>query len=75
MSNITIPAIPSNWIAHSGVLPAGNGYRTRVEKVLHTVPGYHPFCIHLAYEYEGKWAYESGRYFKTEDEALAAFNK
>jgi hypothetical protein len=77
MSNksVTIPAIPSNWIAHSGVIPAGNGYRTRVQKVLHTVSGYHPFVIHTAYEYDGKWAYESGSYFKDEASALAAFNK
>jgi hypothetical protein len=76
MSNtITIPAIPSNWLAHSGIRPAGNGYRTRVEKVLHTVSGYHPFVIHTAYEYDGKWAYESGRYFKDEASALAAFEK
>jgi len=42
MSNksVTIPAIPSNCIAHSGIIPAGNGYCTRVEKVLHTVSGY-----------------------------------
>ena len=75
MSNITIPAIPSTWIAHTGVIPAGNGYRTRVEKVVHTVSGYHPFVIHTAYEYDGAWAYEQGHYFKTEAEALAAFNK
>lgn len=77
MSNdtISIPAIPSNWIAHTGVVPAGNGYRTRVQKVLHTVSGYHPFCIHRAYEYEGKWAYEYGHYFMTEAEALKAFNE
>lgn len=76
MSNktITLPAIPADWIAHTGVIPAGNGYRTHVKKVLHTVSGYHPFVIHTAYEYEGKWAYESGRYFSTEAAALAAFN-
>lgn len=78
MSNktITIPSIPSNWLAHTGVIPAANGYRTRVQKVLHTVDyGYHKFVIHTAYEYNGEWAYESGRYFKDEASALAAFNK
>jgi hypothetical protein len=77
MSNktLSIPTIPANWITHSGVLPAGNGYRTRVQKVLHTVGGYHPFCIHTAYEYNGEWAYECGRYFKDEVAALAAFEK
>jgi hypothetical protein len=77
MSNktLTIPSIPANWIVHTGVLPAGNGYRTRVQKVLHTVGGYHPFCIHTAYEYNGEWAYECGRYFKDEAAALAAFEK
>lgn len=75
MSNITIPSIPADWIAHTGIIPAGNGYRTRVQKVLHSVAGYHPYCIHTAYEYEGKWAYENGSYFKDEASALAAFNK
>jgi hypothetical protein len=76
MSNITIPSIPSNWIAHSGITPAGNGYRTHVRKVLHTVEyGYHKFVIHTAYDDNGKWAYENGRYFETEDAALTAFNK
>lgn len=76
MSNktISIPAIPANWIAHSGVRPAGNGYRTHVKKVLHPVDGYHPFCIHAAYEYNGAWEYENGRYFKNESDALTAFS-
>lgn len=75
MSNITIPSIPSNWIAHSGVIPAENGYKTRVKKVLHTVPGHHSYCIHTAYEYNGEWSYECGHYFKDEAAALAAFEK
>lgn len=75
MSNsITIPTIPSNWIAHSGVIPADNGYRTHVKKVLHTVDyGYHKFVIHQAYESYGEWSYAHGQYFLTESEALAAF--
>lgn len=76
MSNTTtIPSIPKTWIAHTGVIPAGNGYRTRVKKVLHTVSGYHPFVIHTAYEYNGEWAYECGSYFSTEEAAVTAFNK
>ena len=74
MSNtITLPSIPTDWIAHSGIVPAGNGYRTHVKRVLHKVDGYHKFVIHTAYEYEGKWSYEHGRYFLTEEEALKAY--
>jgi hypothetical protein len=75
MSNntITIPAIPKDWITHSGVIPAGNGYRTRVKAVLHTSTGMHPFVVHTAYEYEGAWAYERGTYCLTEEEGMRAF--
>lgn len=74
MSNkITIPAIPSDWIAHSGVQPAGNGLRTHVKAVLHKCSGYHPFVVHTAYEYKGEWAYERGDYCKTEEEGIKAF--
>jgi hypothetical protein len=76
MSNksITIPAIPSNWIAHSGIRPAGNGYVTRCI-VLHDVGGYHPFCVHEAGVYDGKWEYQRGDYFKDEKAALNRFNE
>jgi uncharacterized membrane protein YjdF len=74
MSNtITIPAIPSDWIRHTGIMPADGFTRTRVDRVLHRAEGYMPFVIHRAYVYEGKWAYECGSYFLTEQEALNAF--
>jgi len=72
---ISIPAIPSDWILHSGVIPAGDGYRTRVKTVLHKCSGYHPFVVHSAYEYNGEWSYEQGTYCKTEEEGIAAFWK
>ena len=71
----TIPAIPSDWLAHSGVIPAANGYRTRIKAVLHPCAGYHPFVVHTAYECDGRWAFEQGDYCKTEDEGVQKFIK
>jgi hypothetical protein len=73
MATITIPEIPADWISHTGIIPAGNGYRTRVKKVLHKTDGFHPFVIHTAYEYQGRWAYERGSYFHDLTEASKAF--
>ena len=65
------------WHAHTPVLPAANGTRTMVETVLHDAqPGsYHPFVLHRAYEYNGKWSYEHGTYFFTLEEAMKAFKE
>lgn len=71
--SISVPAIPSDWIAHSGVQLAGNGLRTHVKAVLHKCSGYHPFVVHTAYEYQGEWAYERGTYCMTEAEGIKAF--
>jgi hypothetical protein len=48
-----------------------------VETVLHDAqPGsYHPFVLHRAYEYNGKWSYEHGTYFFTLEEAMKAFKE
>jgi len=76
MSNtITIPAIPSDWLAHSGVIPAGNGRGTRICAVLHkaSLESYHPFVVHAAYENNGVWAFERGDYCMTEAEGIKAF--
>ena len=70
-----VPNIPSDWIAHSGIIPAGNGFRTRVAKVLHKCDGYMPYVIHRAYEYDGKWAYEAGSYFLDLASAQTAYDK
>lgn len=70
-----VPAIPSDWIAHTGIIPAGNGFRTHVRKVLHKCDGYMPFVIHTAFESNGKWAYERGSYFFNQSDAETAFNK
>jgi hypothetical protein len=72
---IQVPAIPADWIAHSGVIPAGNGLRTHVAKVLHTCDGYMPYVIHRAFESNGKWAYEGGQYFSDPKEAQTAYDK
>ena len=72
-NTMTIPTIPADWIAYTGVIPAGNGYRTHIKRVVHKVDGYLQFVIHTAYDYNGEWCFEHGRYFKTEEEALAAF--
>lgn len=73
-----IPAIPTDWLAHSGVVPAGNGYRTHVKTVLHKASegSYHPFVVHTAYENDiGEWAYEQGSYCFTEEEGRTIFAK
>lgn len=74
---ISIPAIPEDWILHDGVIPAGNGYRTRVKTVLHAAHAGspHPFVVHSAYEYNGGWSYEHGTYCLTQEEGIAAFWK
>jgi hypothetical protein len=70
-ATITIPAIPADWISHTGIIPAGNGYRTHVRKVLHSSQSqYHPWVIHSAYVNDrGEWAYEQGDYCETLEEA------
>jgi hypothetical protein len=70
------PPIPADWIAHSGVIAAGNGYRTHVKTVLHkaSAGSYHPFVLHTAYEYNGAWSYEQGSYCMTKEEGMEGFN-
>jgi hypothetical protein len=74
-NNNNIPTIPTDWIAHSGIIPEGNGFRTRVHKVLHSASAgsYHPFVVHRAYVVDGRWAYESGRYCMTLEEGRKVF--
>ena len=70
---IPVPAIPADWIAHSGMVLAGNGLRTHVKAVLHKVGGYHPYVVHTAYVSNDEWCYERGTYCKTEEEGIKAF--
>lgn len=64
---IEIPVIPASWIEYSGILLAGNGFRTRVNRVLHRINGHLEFAVHGAYvDDNNQWAYEGGRYFETE---------
>jgi hypothetical protein len=70
-----IPSIPNDWITHTGILPAANGYVTRVKKVLRKVGGFYPYAIHTAYESDGKWNYEKGDYFPRLKEAQIEFSK
>lgn len=73
---IEIPVIPVSWIEHSGILLAGNGFRTCVHRVLHRVDGYLEFAVHSAYvDDNNQWAYEGGRYFETEAGARNEFFK
>jgi len=72
---ITIPAIPAEWIAHSGIIPAGNGLLTHVKTVLHKSTGYHPYVIHTASERQNAWSYGSGKYFLTLEEATKEYRE
>ena len=76
-ATITIPAIPTCWIAHTGILPAGDGFRTRVRKVLHSTDSeYTPYVIHQAFVNDkNEWAYSHGHYFKNIEEAKEEWAK
>jgi hypothetical protein len=69
------PPIPADWIAHSEAISAGNGYRARINAVLHKCDGYHPYAVHTAYEYNGSWSFDCGDYFFTLEEALPRFHE
>lgn len=72
---ISIPTIPANWMEYSGILLAGNGMRTRVELVMHTVKGRFEYAIHTAYVGDsGEWEYENGRYYDTKLQAELSYD-
>lgn len=72
-NTISFPTIPADWIIHSGVQLAGNGFITHVQAVLHKCSGYYPFVVHTAYEHGGEWSYGHGTYCMTLAEGTAAF--
>jgi hypothetical protein len=69
--------IPGDWIANKRI-PSGDGCYCSW-KVVHPVSGAHPFCLHTAWYVDeegsdaGTFQYGNGKYFRTEAEAVDAF--